>query len=85
MLLGKVRRWLGKAGPPAIRETSRPSARRIAAERVWGTGFYAPGGGDEIARLIAPMRLALGQPFLLVSDGGAAVQDVIAADRKSVV
>lgn len=46
-----------------------PSSRIAAAEAVWGEGFLAPGGAEEVARLARPMGLS-GQTSLLLVGAG---------------
>ena len=33
-----------------------PAALIAMAERLWGTGFLAPGGAEAVARLAGPLR-----------------------------
>lgn len=54
-----------------------PAARIAAAEAVWGEGFLAPGGHEEMLRLARPMGLSDAASLLLVGAGtGGAVRSL---------
>jgi hypothetical protein len=46
-----------------------PAARLAAVETLWGEGFNAPGGAEEVLRLAAPFALTQGDKLLLVGGG----------------
>jgi len=62
---------LPDAEPGKMVETAAlwPASRITAAESVWGEGFLAPGGAEEVARLARPMGLS-GQTSLLLVGAG---------------
>ena len=57
-----------------------PAERIKAAETVWGQGFLAPGGAEEILRLARPLGLSDAVSLLLVGAGTGGPVYTVAAE-----
>ncbi len=71
--------WVGRPPPVLMRQERAPpvadtprrwsDARLAAVETLWGEGFTAPGGAEEVLSLAAALELAHGDRLLLLGGG----------------
>jgi len=78
-------RGAAAAPPPdgtARSPPSRWSQQRLEiVEELWGDGFLAPGGAEEILRLAAPLGLSAASSVLLIGAGAGGPPRALATER----
>ena len=75
-----------QAVPPGAQPPPRPAAGNLApgahsrAEELWGEGFLAPGGREEILRLAVPLGLSASSSVLLLGAAAGGPPRTLATD-----
>jgi cyclopropane fatty-acyl-phospholipid synthase-like methyltransferase len=68
------------AHPDVCQPEAWPQARISRAEELWGEGFLAPGGREEILRLAVPLGLSAASSLLLLGAGAGGPPRTLATD-----